>query len=356
MQIRRIQFWTVACAAAFVLCSHAMGAAVRPKRIVQTEFFGGRFLWGDCRLTQDPETTPTWSLWPFLCFKGHASSTSLFNSSNADESFLGSHLVGYLGTHFHPLVSWHVQGTRRKYLDLLNSSFETIDGRHVEKNFIRFGNSALHHVRADIGAMPMPYGLNEQVLPQIFYEQLKNSRYWTGPRHVAKLEYDNLFDTTLELAVAQDVLPWTQTEIRRDFNDHARSARLSHDLAALGGTRISLFAMELRDTDLRYGASILNVSSKGATTALEWQRLIPEDEGVSFYQLFRLNFAGPYEREMRAIVEYEDSRHDYWMLSMGSDFFLPDYGAFRFAGSYYSNRKWAYYSGFLLSLGVQITI
>jgi hypothetical protein len=356
MQLVRPQFLLAIFLANLFHHSNAFAVSVRPKRITQTEFFGGRFLWGECRLTQDPETTNTMSIWPFLCFKGHASSTSLFNSSNADESFLGSHLVGYLGTHFLPWVSWHTQGVRRKYLDLLDSDFEPIDGRHVEKNFIRFGNSGLHHVRADLGVMPMPYGLNEQVLPQIFYEQLKTYRYWAGPQHVAKVEYDNLFDTTFEIATAQDVLPWTQTAIRPKTNDHARSVRLSHDLAALGGTRISLFAMELREQDQRYGASILNISSKGATTALEWQRLLPENEGVSFYQLFRLNFSGPYEREMRAIVEYEDSRHDYWMFSMGSDFFIPDYGAFRFAGSYFSNRQSDYYSGFLLSLGVQLTI
>ncbi len=353
----RLRPWILACA---ILMRTAHGQAADSKNALS-----GHLLWGDCQLARSADAPVTY--WPTVCFNASAQSELMLNINENSRSTRGVFGETYAGLHFGSWFSWHVLSAAHRIAPLSGEEFAVSESIATPENYLLFGNQSVDHVRLLIGKAPLAYGLDHDVLSETLQISVRDRQYWKFPKYSARLSYDNLMDTIAEFSVGSDRISDNLNsslkieELAEPSPDSSReqflSARISHDISALGGTRLMLFMLKSDQEETRYGAAMLNSNRRGSATSIEWQRRYPADDPqFNVHQLFRFAYRGPLERSQRFSFEYEDNRTRYWILSIGNDVEIAEYSFAKIGLGYYSQQHGELKSHFYMNLGAQVSL
>jgi hypothetical protein len=326
---------------------------------------GGRLLWGDCKLVEQP--THRWENWGLACVQARLSSDLLINAADTSENAFALDARAYAGFHLLPWLSWHLTARRDRVHFLVDNAMPQPDIAAIESSYAQIGNPVLHHFRIALGRVPLPYGLDFEILPSVLTLRLKDRQYWTFPRYSARLTYDNQLDTVAEIGIASDKISdqtrkFLQIEsFTRDSeianSERVVSSRLSHDISALGGTRVMIFHLHSESSDTRYGAAIVNEPRRDSATSVEWQRRFPRTgPDRRRQQLFRISYWGPSENNQRFYAEYEGNRTRYWMLTFGQEYSAFENGRIRFNLGYFRRESGPQLSHFFLNSGLEVKL
>jgi hypothetical protein len=325
----------------------------------------GHLLWGDCQLDWNPEAKT--SLWPVVCVNASAQSELMLNISQNSGNTRGLFGRSYAGIHFGKWLSWHLLSEAHRLTPLTGNESTVAESIATPENYALFGNQSLDHVRVMIGKALLAYGLDHDVLAETIKISIRDRQYWQFPKYSVRFTYDNLLDTIAEFSIGSDRIsnklsssPGIEELTKTDSSASSEqflSARISHDISALGGTRLMLFILRSDQNDTRYGAAMLNSSRRGSATSIEWQRRYPNDDSqANVHQLFRFAYLGPLERRQRVSFEYEDNRTRYWLLNIGNDIQVADYCYAKLGLGYYSREYGDLGSHFYMNLGAQVSL
>jgi hypothetical protein len=213
----------------------------------------------------------------------------------------------------------------------------------TETLMAQFGNSIFDHFRLNIGKMKTPYGVDMQILPEYHLKQIKTQRFWEDSSYGSRLVYDNLVDTTFELGAFSKLNPLKEEGFSIATLDELKqiTTRISHDISALGGTRLSIFFARATDNDTKqYGTAIQNYNADGSVTGIEFQRLagVNAISDGPFDQLFRISHKGAVRKSTRTLFEYEEDNRQYWWLAGGQKIEFNEFQEFNFILGYKHSR------------------
>jgi hypothetical protein len=183
------------------------------------------------------------------------------------------------------------------------SSMITQRDSQADSMVVQIGNNALHRHRILGGRMPPPIGLNIDYLEN-FRDSSLTKNFYGAPLYLGGYTYDNQKDVVWTIVGGAA----SHKEDASEGRQATVATRISYDLAALEGTRLSAAFLSSEPTQRTGVVSILNRNSKGETTSLEVVRtwsFYPYDP-ADFHQLIRLNWSGKTSPDVSIKFQYED--------------------------------------------------
>jgi len=244
----------------------------RSKKPVIVESYKDKLYWGACSFASDPaDTSKNAKAYPVVCLKPKISSSILIREDR-DEKYTLHYSDIYAGVHLHRYLSAHGEWQKFRVSNLENSVHDETytDYSITKKAFVQLGNNAVSKVRLAAGKMPMPFGLNYQVLPEIFNQVIKKDHYWDAPEWVGKLTIDNLVSSQYDVAYAIDKKNKDGEGSKTEDGDVLRavSARMMFDIGALAGFRVILSGYGEKQGQRRMGVGFFTISENGDATSI----------------------------------------------------------------------------------------
>ena len=307
--------------------------------------------WGECNLEAPvaPETA-----WPQVCLKSRAAMAASLRSRDSARNLQQNYAEGYAGLHLRPEISVHFEGQWRD-----NNPFGLRESKargnfSTRHSFVQLGNATTSPVRASIGRITLPFGINSRNLPEIYYDQYLSSKFWHAPPFGIRLGVDNGSDLSVDMGVSYET-PTSPLSSQLRGQESASSLRIMYDSADLGGTRFVLSLMDHSTSERKYGAGVINRSPEGAVTSIEWVRTRMRNEGRSgdYSQLTRLSIRGPESRTGLFFLELDDFYPVHWLTTFGYDFLSSRWSKVRVSASYLRSRSPAERSHWVTTLGVE---
>lgn len=313
--------------------------------------FRDRLLWGDCRLTQDPDLDEQ-TQWPKLCFKGHLSEQILKRSNQHELNREFQYGEGYMGFHLSSLLSIH---SRAKSFRMATpkSGVE----KETEYLFMQIGNVTLNRFRFALGKINLPFGLDLRPLPEVYDVIYKNRGFWLSAPYGVRMGWEDLRNVQFDVGVVTDkkTLDGMQGEKNPKDPRMQWSARIMVDIAALGGTRFLFSLMDENPNERRVGGAIMTRDTTGGTTAFEWVRRYfrPKPIDRAFDQIVRFQYIGNRDSPISWVFEFEDEFKHQWITTLGLERGFARYGRFKLTTSYVKPRTAADVPHWLAIAGVQ---
>jgi hypothetical protein len=288
---------------------------------------------GNCQYDQDPASKG--DSWYTLCIRGKLLGSYINRSEDFPKYQDYTYGEAYMGLHLGPLVSIHGRASQDLVVHPIRNQ-----AKNTESFFLQLGNSSFHRRRATIGKFQMPFGINDKPLMQTYYKFYKTEKFWETEPYAARLTFDDLATTQLDLSVAldHDIAKRKQAgrQISADTTEFA--ARFIHDISALGGTRFAISWFEKPEKQRRLSLGMMTINRQEATASLEWVRqwnLVTDDQ---FEQLIRFDYYESLAESHRWLFEYEDQWRHHWITTLGYDYQPILHCFLRLSASYYRSQ------------------
>ncbi len=230
------------------------------------------------------------------------------------------HQVGrlYIGSHYRH-YSLHFQGFLHQSSSLNRST--TSLTRYTEMAAIRIGNYAYDHWNLTLGEQPLPFGLHFNPIQGAYY-QFNNERYWRSPTYGVNIGWDNWQKIRIEAGWASDFKKSndpTQKKIKTGVG-----ARFIYDFSALNGTRFILSLSGENIGTRKVGAALLH-NAKDTLFQIEWirEKDLQQPSDADYLQFLRFSITGPYQRNTRTVLLYEDAYNSHRIGILQQDWKLP---------------------------------
>ena len=254
--------------------------------------------------------------------------------SNASRSdYLNSHLAVYGGLHYDEIMSLHVYSNFQERT-VKGQDYQDEHNQTVDAAFFQLGNPYnLKALSFASGLIDTSFGLNYSPISKSL-ALFKDESYWLPQTQASRLTITSNLRTQLELSFSQDISQ-SLRQYERYPNNQTKSIRLSHDIAALEGTKLILSSMIGPNGKPSYNFASFNQGSSGSAS-FEWIRRYNYNESNDFDQIFGVNYLSPWTEDYRWLLEYESERNRAWMGTLGLEWKLTQTLDWQLEGAYRS--------------------
>lgn len=321
---------------------------------------GSNLYFDRCELEMDPNVRlDKKDLWFLTCVAANAGSVFSTQYRHSDEGFRLDHARGYLGFHINSFFSIHGQARAQRVYGVGEQATGPQLLQENEMAVMRFGNLVLHKWRMTIGRLQAPFGVGYSKVNWA-YKADEAEKFWETPAETVTIAIDSQRDYVIELSASANYLAFQKDRADKDDDSEkvqkelnvANVVRVSHDIAALDGSRLMLSGYSDKNGEKKFGFGFITVSRRFDLTQFEWVRILASEErSGDFDQILRFGYLGEWQRNERWNFQFDDEHRRYRKAVLGFDKRFYERVDLRLAVSYYDwlmgsgFKRWGYVAG-----------